>query len=66
MVTIEHRTNYLDANGGNQTATAEGGFFMPMGGHQIGLYLNNDNYGEVEGVGRGESGRAELFLVDLR
>lgn len=62
MVTIEHGTNYLDGNGNNQTATAEGGFFMPFGGHQIGFYLNNDNYGKVEGVGGAESGRAELFF----
>lgn len=55
LVTFEN-----GSNGGN--GDSEGGFFMPMGGHQIGFYLNNDNYGEVEGVGGAESGRAELFF----
>ena len=63
LMTLEHGTNYLAADGTTrQTATAEGGFFMPISGHQIGFYLNNDNYGEVDGVGGVESGRAELFF----
>ena len=55
LVTFEH-----GSNGGN--GDSEGGFFMPIGGHQLGFYLNNDNYGEVQGVGGAESGRAELFF----
>ena len=55
LVTFEH-----GSNGGN--GDSEGGFFMPVLGHQVGFYLNNDNYGNVDGLATVMPGRAEIFI----
>ena len=61
MVTIEHGTNYL-----TETETIKQQLlkvvFQAFGGHQIGFYLNNDNYGKVEGVGGAESAVQNYFF----
>ena len=64
MLTVEHGTNYLEADGETpQSATAEGGVFFNTLGHQIGLYFNNDQYGNAHGAGGViEPARVELFF----
>ena len=65
-MTFEHGTNYQDATGASQEATAEGGVFTMMGSHQIGLYINgnqgNAAWGNELGNGPAQPGRVDLFL----
>jgi len=65
-MTFEHGTNYQDATGASQEATAEGGVFTMMGSHQIGVYINgnqgNAAWGNELGNGPAQPGRVDLFL----
>lgn len=66
-VTAEFGTDATSGVGG----TAEGGFFQKSGDMTYGLYLNNDNYGNVNAVGidslgnavNHEPGRADVFVA---
>ena len=65
-MTFEHGSNYEDATGSSQVATAEGGVFTTIGSHQVGLYINgnqgNGTWGNEQGLATLQPARFDVFF----